>query len=345
MTSAAPPAPHAGPVTIDPTHLPLVTLDRIRPTGLFTLAEASACGVPRHDLGQWAARGVITRVAPGAFVTDGRGQAASPERRLVLRAQAASLRMQAPALLSHSAAAALHGLPLVAAPSGIPRLRLHLTRDDAGPSHTTRRHTLHRCYGTDQRAVPVDGVTAVLSVLAAFGVAETDGMVAGVVALDSALHQGLTTLDEAHAWLARLPRRPGTAVIRQVIHAADGLSESPLESQARLVVSALGHQMRLQVRLVASGGAFVARVDGLIEELGVVIEVDGRMKYVGSNGFGSVEVVVSEKHRESAIYDLGYGIVRVDHAGLNDPAQLDVRIKAAARRAHPRVRRQPPPDA
>ncbi|MGI8949812.1 MAG: type IV toxin-antitoxin system AbiEi family antitoxin domain-containing protein [Ornithinimicrobium sp.] len=331
-------------MTFDPTHLPLVTLGRVRPTGVFTLAEAAASGVHRHDLGQWATRGVITRVAPGAFVTGGRWQAASPERRLVLRAQAASLRLLAPALLSHSAAAALHGLPLVCSPSGIPCLRLHLTRGDGGPSHTTRRHTLHRRYGTDQRAVPVDGVAAVLPVLAAFGVAEADGMVAGVVALDAALHQGKTTLEEAQAWLARLPRRPGTAVIRRVIHAADGLSESPLESRARLVVSALGHQMRLQVRLVAPDGAFVARVDGLIEELGVVIEVDGRVKYVGSDGSGSVEAVMSEKHRESAICDLGYGIVRLAHAGLSDPAQLDVRIQAAARRAHPRVCRPPQPE-
>lgn len=249
-------------MAFDPTHLPLVTLDRVRPTGVFTLAEAATCGVPRHDVGQWVTRGVITRVAPGAFVTGGRWQTASPERRLVLRAQAASLHLEAPALLSHSAAAALHGLPLGAAPAGIPRLRLHLTRDDGGPSHTTRRHSLHRRYGKDQRALPVDGVTAVSPVLAAFGVAETDGIVAGVVALDAALHGGLTTLEEAQAWLARLPRRPGTAVIRAVIHAADGLSESPLESKARLVISALGHQMRLQVRLVAPDGAFVARVEG-----------------------------------------------------------------------------------
>ncbi len=72
MTSAATPAPHPGLMTFDPTHLPLVTLGRVRPTGVFTLAEAAASGVHRHDLGQWATRGVITRVAPGAFVGGGR---------------------------------------------------------------------------------------------------------------------------------------------------------------------------------------------------------------------------------------------------------------------------------
>ncbi len=72
----------------------------------------------------------------------------------------------------------------------------------------------------------------VLPVLAALGVAELDGIAAGVVALDSALHQGKTTLHEAQVWLARLRRRPKTAVIRRVIEAADNLSESPLESQA-----------------------------------------------------------------------------------------------------------------
>lgn len=68
-----------------------------------------------------------------------------------------------------------------------------------------------------------------------------------------------------------------------------------------------------------------------------MIEVDGRVKYVGSDGSGSVEAVVSEKHRESAICDLGYGLVRLDRPSLDEPGHIDTRIQDAARRAHPRV--------
>ena len=326
---------------LDLLDLDLLALDRLRPTGLFTLAEATATGLHRRDVGRWVRDGVTARVAPGTFVDAARWQQAEPERQHVLRGMAATMSLQAAAVLSHAPAAALHGLPLLSPRVDLPGRRLHLTRQSAGPSHVSRHYTLHRRYGADQCAPPIDGVPVVLPVLAAFGVAELDGIVAGVVALDSALHQGKTTLEEAQVWLARLRRRPGTVVIRRVIEAADCLSESPLESQARLVVTALGYRMRLQVVLSTTEGAFVARVDGLIEELGVVLEVDGRIKYVGDNGTGSVEAVLSEKRRDSAIRDLGYGIVRLDRLALDEPNQVDRRIQNASQRADASVRRLP----
>lgn len=321
--------------------LDLLALDCIRPTGLFTLAEAEWRGLHRRDVGGGVRQGSIARVAPGMFVGAARWQQAAPERRHVLRAQALTQSLQTPAVLSHVAAAVLHGLPLLSPPVSLPGRRLHLTRRSLGPSHVSNHYTLHRHYGTDQCSKAVDGVTAVLPVLAVFGVAELEGMVAGVVALDAALRLGLTTVEETQEWLARLRRRPGTATVRRVIEAADGLSESALESQARLVIAALGYRMRLQARLSTDNGEFVARVDGLIEELGVVIEVDGRVKYVERDGVGSVENVLSEKRRESAIRDLGYGIVRLDRLALDDPKQVDIRIRDAAGRAHPSVRRRP----
>ncbi len=68
-----------------------------------------------------------------------------------------------------------------------------------------------------------------------------------------------------------------------------------MESQARLGVTALGYCMRLQVPLMTADGEFAARVDGLIDELGVVVEVDGRVKYVGDDGHGSVEAVLRQR--------------------------------------------------
>lgn len=120
-------------------------------------------------------------------------------------------------------------------------------------------------------------------VLAALGVAESSGFVAGVVALDAALHSHQATLSEARDWLTVLARRPGKTTMRSAVAAANALSESVLESQTRLVLIALGYQPRLQVTLRTSDGGFVARVDMLIDDLGVVVEVDGRVKYHGPN--------------------------------------------------------------
>jgi very-short-patch-repair endonuclease len=71
----------------------------------------------------------------------------------------------------------------------------------------------------------------------------------------------------------------------------------------------------------------------------LVIEVDGAVKYTRPDGSASVESVISEKHRESALRDLGYGLVRLDHRSLQDPEQVRQRIYAAASRASPSLRR------
>ncbi|MGI8792562.1 MAG: hypothetical protein ACR2H3_05210 [Acidimicrobiales bacterium] len=179
----------------------------------------------------------------------------------------------------------------------------------------------------------VPSVTPVVSpALAALGVAHLEGFVPGVVALDAALRRELATRAEIDEWLGSLGHWPGLRLMRRAAAAADARSESPLETRARLVLSSLGFCPRLQVTLRTADGSFVARVDMLLEELGVVVEVDGRVKYADRS---STEVVLSEKRRESAIVDLGYAVLRVEHHHLDDLPGLDERIQAAARRSQP----------
>lgn len=316
-----------------------LTLDRRRRSGLFTLKDAAGIGIPRRDVDLMVHRGEVARVTPGAFILGDRWQSMTPERQHVLRAQAAMLRLRTPTVVSHCAAAALHGIPLLwPAGSDVSGRRVHLTRRGDGPTRSTTAQTIHERYGDGQQGGDIDGIPAVSPLLATFGVTEIDGFVAGVVALDAALHHQQTSTVQARDGLNRLRRRPHTATIRRVIDAADGASESPLESQARLVLAALGYRMRPQVRLETPSGAFVARVDGLLDALGVVIEVDGRGKYRSDEGLGSVEALLSEKRRESAIRDLGYGVVRLDHSMISDPPLVDEHVKAAARRSHARRR-------
>ena len=77
----------------------------------------------------------------------------------------------------------------------------------------------------------------------------------------------------------------------------------------------------------------------LVVELAVVIEVDGAVKYARPDGTASVQSVISEKHRESAVRDMGYGVVRLDMRSLETPEQVRARVYAAARRAAPSLRR------
>ncbi len=316
-------------------------LDHLRPTGLFTHAEAQARGINRRELQRLLYAGSVVAVGSGHYVDVQRWDGVAANHRMALRSWALSTRFSVQPVLSHRAAAALHHLPLL--PSAGDRdhdRRIHLTGNQPGRTISTGAYTIHSAYGTDQCSQSINGMSLVLPVLAAFGIAEIHGFTAGVVALDAALHTKIASVDEAWMWLSHLPRRPSSATIRRVIQHSDSRSESPLESQARLIINALGYTYAPQVVLRTSDGHFLGRVDGLIEALGVVVEVDGRIKYTGDHGRGSVEAVVSEKHRESAIRDLGYAFIRLDHAALQDPTQIDVRIRAAARRAHPDVCRR-----
>lgn len=306
--------------------------------GVLTRADTRESDASWRDIATLITGGYLVRLVDGAVTSRERWEACStPEQQHRLRAAALSRVLRSDVAISHTSAATVHGLPLLTRPGD----RIHVSRLGPGRGRTRRSYTLHRAYpGTNGWLQPASDPLVVTPAVAALGVADLHGFVAGVVALDGALHAKMATIQECHALLATMLRRPGVRVLTRVVDAADGLSESPLESQARLVVQGLGFRVTLQVVLRTEGGEFVARVDMLIEELGVVIEVDGRIKYVNPDGTGSVETVLSEKHRESAIRDLGYGLVRLDHPDLSLPERIRARILAAAEQAAPSRRRR-----
>ncbi|MGB3257189.1 MAG: type IV toxin-antitoxin system AbiEi family antitoxin domain-containing protein [Ornithinimicrobium sp.] len=322
-----------------------------RSPAVFTASEAYTVGLDAGTIHRLCRRGEVIRLASGTYTSAEVWSTADPiERHLLLaasRCAALEGRGDISLALSHDSAAAWWGLPLLCTPK-----RGHLTLCGPGAARTRAEYTVHRRYGVDQcstyRSVDTDSaeyprlghprvqVRTVSPVLAAFGVAETRGFLAGVVALDGALHSAKAQPEDAVGWLSRLRRRPGMATIRSVVKAADALAESPLETQARVVLQSLGYRPRLQARLLSTDGHFVARVDLLIEDLGVVVEVDGRVKYQQHN---STQALVSEKRRENAIVDLGYAVFRLEHHHLADPKAIDACIQQAARRAHSPQRR------
>lgn len=322
-----------GPVAADPHHRPpdeIVGLALRAPHGVITLDAAEDAGLERKELAALVRRGVLVRVAPGAFVVGEEWRCADAERRHVLQATAKVLLLGGRVALSHVSAAAFFRLPLLTPPGH----RVHLVRTTPGSGRSRADFVVHRPYGLGalHAGVETKAVPAVVPVLAAFGVAELRGFVAGVVALDAALHTRLTTREDVEDWLGRLERRPLVRLLHRVASAADASCESPLETQVRLLLVSLGYEVVSQRVLRTEAGEFVARVDLYLPELGVVVEVDGRGKYRAEDGSGSTASVLSEKRREKAIVDLGYGVVRVEHADLERPAQIDQRIAGAAAR-------------
>lgn len=234
--------------------------------------------------------------------------------------------------VSHSGAAAFLGLPLL----GRGHRHTHLTRLDGRPGRTRRTFTVHRWDALGELPLverPPGHAPVVAPVIAAIGVAMSQGVTAGVVALDAGLREGAIQRPELEDLAQRMRRWPGIRSLVVAMALADSRAESPLESVARVQITGLGFCVTPQVQLTNADGEFVARVDLMLEELGVVVEVDGQGKYVDAAGHGSMSVVMREKLRESAITDLGYAVLRVDHAMLVRPEQLRSRLLQAAARS------------
>jgi hypothetical protein len=116
-----------------------------------------------------------------------------------------------------------------------------------------------------------------------------------LVTADAALRRDVTRRQLTEV-LGRMPRWPGTVAAGEVVRWADGRSESPCESVTRARFVLLGLPLPdLQVWLRVDGGR---RVDFLWDDVGLVGEADGRVKYAGGDG---ERVLWEEKQRRDAI--------------------------------------------
>ena len=82
----------------------------------------------------------------------------------------------------------------------------------------------------------------------------------------------------------------------------------------------------------------IARVDFLLSGAAVVVEFDGRSKYVDSDTSSGQRVLAQEKDREDALRSLGYEVVRLTWADLKDPEAVIRAVRAARRTAKARRR-------
>jgi very-short-patch-repair endonuclease len=262
---------------------------------VLTAAQLRRCQVSRQHArtlvrrGRWSApaRGVVAPVD----VRDDDEHVVRRRRHALCAAAAA--RQHADHVVSGRSAAILHGLPTFAVPD-LPELT------DAEPTGPGRRAAAHvfsaslaagdvtRWFG-----VPVTTVARTLVDLARHDRWDA------VMAVDAALAERLTApvdietaLDQAVGW-------PGVRQARSVLAHADGRAESPLESLTRLRLLDDGFPAPdLQVRLGEH------RVDLLLREWNLVIEVDGLGKY-------SDEEMRREKRREMRLRAMGYRVERV----------------------------------
>lgn len=290
--------------------------------GLFTAADALACGYDRQSLSRLSSTGTVVRIGRGAYAPRKSYVEATPQQRHWLATRAVVQRFSGRAAASHVSALTLLDLPVWQAPLE----RVHVTRTGDGCARRSPSVHIHRGRGDDAYTV-IDGAACVLPALAVLGTGMLCGVEAGVIAADAALARGLATEVEFQSWLERLSRHPFVRDGRLAVDLADGRSESVGESRTRLILRSFDLGIPTpQVEIRDDNCILVGRVDFLYEQRRTIVEFDGLVKYGGTDGR---QALIAEKRREDRLRDLGYQVVRVTWAELDRPLILRKRLLAA----------------
>lgn len=296
--------------------------------GALAVADAYTCGYTKLSLSRIVSAGELTRVRMGAFVDSRLYAQATPEARHALAAQAVARSFEGRHAVSYLSAVAVLGLPLLADDRSLGVF--HLSRRSPGDQRTSHGLRIHR------RLPPgllrtVAGVAVVHPAVAVVQTAAAAGVKAGVAAADAALAAGRVTRADLELALDVSRIGPGMADARLTVELADGLSESPGESWARVLFASLGlPKPELQVEIKDERGRLVGRVDFLFRAQRTIVEFDGLVKYAGSDGR---EALIAEKRREDALRGLGFQMVRPTWRDLYDPEQLERAMRSAFARA------------
>jgi hypothetical protein len=307
-------------------------------------ARARALGrvFRRRDLVEWGLPGDTVlpmrrrqwwvRLHHGVY-TDARDIEASPNSPAnhLLNVAAAIRALDEPAYAFGASAALLHGLSLPRGRAGA----VHLVRPLGSEGRSLSRRisapdrlmssaiTTYRLRPED--VTEVSGIPTVSPALAAVSAAVGCPPDWAVAVMDSAAWQAPTRIEEMALHAARLQHLAGIGPVRAAVPHVRSGAQTPLESHSRLRLVRLGlPEPRLQVPYYDEDG-LIGYVDMDFEELGVIGEADGMMKY------RTGQDLIAEKQREDRLRRQK-PVVRWDWRRMwHDPEWIARRLYESAR--------------
>lgn len=240
--------------------------------------ELSALGATDRQIRGWQRENKLTRVWRGVYHE---GARLPPWEELRISALAAAERSGDAIVLSHAAAAAVHGMQTL----NSNWCTVDFTSDGTRGGTKRGRRKLHVRRLDAEDVVRVEGVMVTSIARTALDLALAGTFEHAVCALDAALRGGVTRAG-LEAAFGRLGRRRGIAILVAALAEASELSESVGESRSRALMLKWPEIPRpvLQRELFNEAGALEARVDFLWSHL-VVGEFDGKGKQ--KDGFTS----------------------------------------------------------
>jgi len=201
--------------------------------GLFTRADARACGYPDPDIDSLLDTGGWRRIRPGTYAPHRTFAVVTDEMQHLRRIHHVLRYGERGLTASHQSAAALHALPLW----GLDLSEVHVTARD-GPAE--RRGEVHR-HVRDPIGPGVQLWNALRLVSPARAVAEvaaTSPLAPAVVLAEAALYAGLTTSSLLKRAVNQLV--DGMEQARRVVAQAGAESASVAESRLRLILAEAG---------------------------------------------------------------------------------------------------------
>jgi hypothetical protein len=311
--------------------------------GVFKAEQALAAGYARSEIAKLQRNGEWSRLRRGIYIE----RSALPDDdvgRHLLTLRGALLASGGQIAASHVTSAVLQDVALL-----YPDLSLvHVTRDGGASSRVASGIRYHDAALPPSHLTKIDGVLTTSVARTALDLARKLPFGAALVAAESALNKGLTTLAELDEVLAYCCDWPGARNAGRVVAFASPYSESPGETLGRVAFDALGIPQPHQQVYIFDKFGLIARCDYFWEEFHTVGEFDGKVKYVGAKARD--DTVLLEKKREDRLRNAGLEVCRFEW-GESRNCSESVRHKTfsafdrAAKRRDPRDYRfklQPP---
>ncbi|WP_183061968.1 type IV toxin-antitoxin system AbiEi family antitoxin domain-containing protein [Motilibacter peucedani] len=292
--------------------------------GVFSAADAGVHGFPPDEVARLVAEGRWVRLRHGVYSLPDEVDPTGAHRLAVRAAQLCV----AHAVASHSSAALLLGMVLLEPPSTV-------TLTAARADHRKRPglHVLRAPLPDEHVRADGHGVPVTSGARTAIDLARSLPLHAAVVAMDSALRLRLATPEALDEALQAVRGWRGAPQAVRAVRLADGRSESPGETLARLVMAELGLPTPVPQGVVRGASGRPYRGDLVLEEHHVVVEFDGWSKYAGDGSTSAAEVLRAEKRREDDLRAAGYEFVRLEWRDLHDPGRLEHVVRAALERS------------
>jgi Transcriptional regulator, AbiEi antitoxin len=290
-------------------------------------------GFNTNDLARLRRRGEIVRIRRGAYAQPSDtmsaiSSGAEDQHRLLLAATIPQL--AGGAVISHSSAALLHGLPTW--PKSLERV--HITRDRNYGGKRRSVVIVHCGPFVAEDVVELNGVQLTSLARTVIDLARSRPFDQAVASGDRAVAIGLNriSLDQA---LVRMKRWPYVRQARRVVAFLDGRSESVGESLSRVQLADDGLPApELQRQIIDARGRPIGRVDFCWEAQRTIGEFDGKIKYgrMLKPGQSSEDAIFAEKVREDQLRDNGWQVVRWLWRDLYSPGVIRDRLLRAFER-------------